>query len=349
MVRNFNVLIVVLTLLSYFAPHTPPDKSWLLIFLGLGYPWLLLANFLFIVYWTLRWEKWAFLSVGALLLGLGNIPLEVGLHPNNKKQPADTIKIMTYNVNYVELSRFPKSKVQMAAKMNQFLQNTDAQILALQECAAGDKNWTSHCAKLPYLRTYPYYTLMGKNQVNIASKYPIIAQGMIPIFKGNGTNGCTYADIQLGGQILRVYALHLQSNKISMMADNVAQNGNIKDEETWSSIETMLRIVKRNTKIRAEQARQIRQHLNQSPYPVLVLGDFNDNPMSYVYRTIAENLNDGFEECAFGRGTTYSGNIPGLKIDHILASPNLHFGSYDIVRVPYSDHYPTIAQVHLKP
>jgi hypothetical protein len=45
--RNLNLLLVILTILSYFAPQTPPDKSWFLIFLGLGYPWLLLANFLY--------------------------------------------------------------------------------------------------------------------------------------------------------------------------------------------------------------------------------------------------------------------------------------------------------------
>jgi endonuclease/exonuclease/phosphatase family metal-dependent hydrolase len=346
LLRNLNFLLVILTLLSYFAPQTPPDKSWFLIFLGLGYPWLLLANFLYLIFWIFKWERWAWLSGITLLIGVVHIPSVVGLHPMSSASAIDSFKILTYNVNYLEFNNFKKSKAQAAAKMNHFIETTDPDVIALQESAAGPRNWEKNCSTLPMLRKYPFYTLEFINQVNIASKRPILAHGNVPLFKGNGSNGCTYADIAVGNQTIRFYALHLQSNKISVMADEVAKKGDVQDEKTWFEVEKMLRIVKKNTKIRAEQARQVKEHILKSPYPVVVMGDFNDNPMSHTYQIIADKLKDGFRAKAFGRSTTYSGSIPGLKIDHILASPSVHFGSYEIMRVPYSDHYPTVAQLH---
>jgi endonuclease/exonuclease/phosphatase family metal-dependent hydrolase len=346
LVRNLNLLLVILTLLSYFAPKTPPDKSWLLIFLGLGYPWLLLANFLCLVFWIFKWDRWAWLSGITLLLGIGHIPSVIGMHPIGETVTAAPCKVLTYNINYLELNNFRKSKAQAAVKMNHFIETTAPDVICLQESAAGPRNWEKNCTTLPILRNYPFYTLELTNQVNIASKKPILAHGNVPLFKGNGSNGCTFADIEMGNQTIRFYALHLQSNKISMMADEVAKTGDVQNEKTWFEVEKMLRIVKKNTKIRATQARQVKDHILKSPYPVVVLGDFNDNPMSHTYHIIADKLKDGFRAKAFGRSTTYSGSIPGLKIDHILTSPSIDFMSYEIVRVPYSDHYPTIAQLH---
>ena len=43
-----------------------------------------------------------------------------------------------------------------------------------------------------------------------------------------------------------------------------------------------------------EQADTIAKYIQQSPYPVIVCGDFNDVPGSYAYRTVKGNLQDVF-------------------------------------------------------
>ena len=37
---------------------------------------------------------------------------------------------------------------------------------------------------------------------------------------------------------------------------------------------------------RVSEALKIKKHINKSPYPVIVCGDFNDTPLSYTYSTL---------------------------------------------------------------
>ena len=99
--------------------------------------------------------------------------------------------------------------------------------------------------------------------------------------------------------------------------------------------------------IRAKQAEILTNHIASSPYPVIVCGDFNDIPVSYTYRTLSQNLNDAFEKRGFGFGTTYSGNIPALKIDYILTAKRIKIFNCTILKVPYSDHYPMVSELGL--
>ena len=51
---------------------------------------------------------------------------------------------------------------------------------------------------------------------------------------------------------------------------------------------------------RAVQADFIKDEINQSPFPVIVCGDFNDVPNSYAYETISEGLQDAFVKKGMG-------------------------------------------------
>ena len=88
--------------------------------------------------------------------------------------------------------------------------------------------------------------------------------------------------------------------------------------------------------------------IKKSPYPVLVVGDFNDTPQSYTYAQIADNLQDAFAKKGFGLGITYGGIVPALRIDYILASPSLPILSHRIFKKEYSDHYPIVAELGIE-
>ena len=78
---------------------------------------------------------------------------------------------------------------------------------------------------------------------------------------------------------------------------------------------------------------------------MLVIGDFNDTPQSYVYSTILGNdLHDSFVVHGTGIGTTYAGSIPGLRIDYILSSNNIDITYHEVPKLQYSDHYPVVAE-----
>jgi endonuclease/exonuclease/phosphatase family metal-dependent hydrolase len=89
---------------------------------------------------------------------------------------------------------------------------------------------------------------------------------------------------------------------------------------------------------RAEQARKVAEHVQTSPYPVIVCGDFNDTPMSYSYNQFDKFLKDSYRQCAFGIGSTYVGKVPAGRIDYIFHSEELHSADFKIQEKSFSDH-----------
>jgi endonuclease/exonuclease/phosphatase family metal-dependent hydrolase len=54
---------------------------------------------------------------------------------------------------------------------------------------------------------------------------------------------------------------------------------------------------------RSRQVEIIVGHIRESPYPVIVTGDFNDTPVSYTYRSLRrQNLDDAFVRSGSGIG-----------------------------------------------
>ena len=67
-------------------------------------------------------------------------------------------------------------------------------------------------------------------------------------------------------------------------------------------------------------AMKVKNELAECRYPKIVVGDFNDVPVSYTYREISSGLNDAFVESGSGLETTYKGPFPSFRIDYILFS-----------------------------
>ena len=87
--------------------------------------------------------------------------------------------------------------------------------------------------------------------------------------------------------------------------------------------------------------------LDEGEQPVIVCGDFNETPQSYVYKTISKDLNDTFREKGSGIGSTYAGKIPALRIDYILSDKKFRVLSNRILKKAYSDHYPVLSAISI--
>ena len=68
-------------------------------------------------------------------------------------------------------------------------------------------------------------------------------------------------------------------------------------------------------------------------------------PNSYTYATIKGNRQDAFIEQGSGIGRTFSNVAPTLRIDYILASKKLRVIQSKRIVLPYSDHYPVLADL----
>ena len=91
---------------------------------------------------------------------------------------------------------------------------------------------------------------------------------------------------------------------------------------------------------RAKQVRKIRKYLDESPYHVLLCGDFNDTPASFSYEQLSDNLHDAFVNSGKGIGRTYVGKLPSFRIDYIFYSEGFESLNFETMDFRHSDHLP---------
>ncbi len=140
-----------------------------------------------------------------------------------------------------------------------------------------------------------------------------------------------------------VYTTHLQSVLFRKKEfRDLEKIKNVEDSllDASMSIANKLRQAYR---FRGEQARLVRAEIKTAPFPLIMCGDFNDVPNSYTYFQIKGDLQDAFLKRGFGIGRTFASLSPTLRIDYMFATDNLKVLQCKKVELPYSDHYPVIA------
>jgi len=195
-----------------------------------------------------------------------------------------------------------------------------------------------------------HYNTTLKNDPNpwpIFTHYPILKQGdMNSSAKGNGA---TWADILYLKDTIRIYNVHLVSNRISgQTEDLMTNNAHLRDKGTRQRIKGVLRRYKNALLQRADQAEELKQHMKSCKYPMIIAGDFNDIPSSFVFRLLSTGMQDAWLKCGNGMAYTYAGRLPFLHIDHVLTRGNIRPVDIEINRVNYSDHYPVVVRLKRK-
>lgn len=150
-----------------------------------------------------------------------------------------------------------------------------------------------------------------------------------------------YTDILMNSDTVRVFNCHLQSYRLGQSEISAIDTLDFDtDEKTQQTYRQLGGKFKDALIKRAEQAATLREYLNQSPYPVIVCGDFNDTPVSFTYRMVRGDLEDSFTESGKGTANTYNGKLPSFRIDYILYSPKFTSYNFSVSSLNHSDHYP---------
>ena len=306
-----NSVILLLLLISYLAPKIHPDFFWHISLLGILFPFLLILNTLFAVYWVISWRKYFWANIVIIVLGLPYIDNTIAnqknildqkkfsqLQKNKKHQFDQLINLMSFNVRlFNQNENIDDDKIEN--KIVEMIKEKNPNVLCLQEF-----NLTESTKELFDAFNYKKN---NDNKLQIFTNYRVIKSGYI-----KSKNICIYKDIVLNDTI-RVYNIHLQSNWVKTMKSSY-QN-------------------------RVNEALKIKKHINKSPFPVIVCGDFNDTPLSYTYSTLKKGLADSFQESGIGIGNSYV-SIPTLRIDYILHSQKYESYNYKKLKYKFSDHYP---------
>ena len=96
-----SIVVALLLLMAYIAPHVNPNRSLWFAYIGLGAPFLYIANLVLFLYWAVRWRKTA-IGLGIIaLIGIGHVskffkpPIEKVYE--HTRTPG-SIRILSYNV-----------------------------------------------------------------------------------------------------------------------------------------------------------------------------------------------------------------------------------------------------------
>lgn len=342
LLKTITIVSLSALLLSYLSPFVHPKSAWILPFFGLCYPITLLFATIFLVLWSLIRSRWALIVLGVLLLGF-NYHLRlfaIGAENELPENTTTSLKVFSNNVHIFDLYD-SNSEMKFASRdsIYSYATNSEAEVVCFQEYYQKDAPTNFNTTELfkQQFGAVDYhersiYKPNGHQHFGIIlfSKHPIIAKGEV-IFDTedkDNMNFSIFADIVKNQDTFRVYNVHLQS--VKMGDETVSDSSSI--VKRWID---KLRIAYPK---RADQAIRIAEHIASSPHPVIVCGDFNDTPVSFVYNQFTHLLDDAFLNCGSGIGSTYVGKVPAGRIDYIFHSPELIASQFKIQSDPFSDH-----------
>ncbi len=361
-----NIVAAVCMLLLYLLPSLPQSISWIVNLFALLFPFLLLVQIGFLVFWLMAKRKLALLPLATLLLSWNLIGSFFGLHPAAKQSMSkqnETYRVVTWNAH---LFNFFENKGLLDEAMLQEAKGFNADVLLVQEFvfsldSSSPITLDRVRKKLGYKyaaaandRAFGVHTnIRQKNEryhpfcVAIFSNFPIIRwQKEQSIKQYNHT--FLLADLLIATDTVRFFNIHLQS--MHFAKNDYAFIENI-DQQDMDAVQTagknIIRKLKTANLLRSGQARDVRAVIDESPHPVIVCGDMNDVPNSNAYQIISNNLYDAFTEKGWGVGRTFKFLSPTLRIDYVLHSKELQLRQVKVLKTKLSDHSPVLADFKL--
>ena len=321
-----SALLLLACLLPYISVALVPSMSILSLFV----PFLVLGNILFLIYWILQFKKTVFLPIASLVIAYFFMGSFFQFRAERPMPSSKDFSIMSFNTrlfNKYQWSDDPSIGNQIVA----FIQKTDPSVVCFQEFDVSMKE-----RFMSYPHTYISASDNSKQAVQaIFSKFPIVAKGLLPFT--NSTNATIFVDLKIKGDTVRLYNVHLQSLRV-------------KPEAASLEAGTRERLYKRLKVSFAKQQAQadiIASHKSDSPYKVIVVGDFNTNQFSSVYHTIKGDLTDSFTSVGSGYGKTFDFKYFPMRIDFLLSDPGFEIAYHKSFPLHLSDHFPVLVAYRL--
>jgi len=364
-----NLLTVIMLLVSYLSPFVDPRTFWPFAFFGLAYMPLLAVNVLFVLFWLFIRNRrtFALLSLMAILIGWQPLRAHIGLNKNRlttqeqvENQTSDSLiagtdlRVMTYNVHLFREFGQTKNEPDIKDQALELIRKADPDLICIQEYYTRKKGQhdISELFRNALGLKYQYIHSTAENEFEsyglaIFSKHPIVSSGHLPDFE-QGVNSIIFADVEKEGRVFRVYNVHLRSYGFQQEDyDFIAGPIEESMEKRISSTKRIGNRLKKAFTLRSLQARSLRKHSEENTKPVLIMGDFNDTPLSFAVNHVGKGMQNTFQKKAWGWGQTYNGDFPNFQIDYVLASPDFQVLRYEIIREKLSDHYPVLVDLVL--
>lgn len=341
MMLIITFLLMIFTFVGLFGGDVPPAGNTARAMLVYALPILIACNVFFLIYWLVlrrfHWMAMPLITILCCIPYIGTLYQFGSLDEKADAKPG--FKISSYNVAMFgrETSGF------MAQDILSEMKKQKVDIICFQEYNdfAGDKKNSDS-----YKEYFPYMAV-GRGDMVIYSRYPIKDSKSITFEMTN--NSAMWAEIDINGTVYRVYNVHLETTGINSALHKAAK-AQARGMEVHSN--SLLNAIYGSYTVgmisRASQANTVAMDMREAEVPILVCGDFNDVPYSYVYNTMLGDKIDSFKECGSGFMHTFRGGKKMVRIDYIFHDKALEGVSFYKKDLSYSDHYPVFLRITTK-
>ena len=334
-----NVIVAAMLLLSAWGGYINPNTFGWEGSLALLFPFLVLLSFLFMAGWLVVQSRRWLVSFCALILCVFQLRTYC---PINMPQPVPkgAIKVVSYNT--YGLGWGLKDSV-IYKQMMDYLRNSDADLFCAQESNynLGHKS-TVEEAVAHWKYRDSVFIPKSCNALTLFSNYPILNRHVI--HSSSPGHVCVAYNVKIEGDTVVVVNCHFVSNAINP-EDKATYQKIVTISDRDSTSEDILRLGRKVNDAglrRAKQADSLALYLEQQgDRPIIVCGDFNETPLSYVHTRLCRLLNDAYTASGNGPGISYHLNKMYFRLDNILCSSHWRsFGARVDNRQKMSDHYP---------
>lgn len=355
-----TAVVAVLFVLTFVVPHVRPAYLGILPVLGLVAQWIYVVAVVLMLYWIVRWQWWR-ASAMVVLVAVGAADVSLYYKPEIRRiygEPRydrSAIRIMSYNVRGFYTDDGSAYTLDSVAS---FVRRFNPDILCFQEFSIPHGRSRGEVDSL--LGGYGSSIVDSRTSggapvtVSMFSRYRILRSEVMELHPADSVHSsgkALWADLLVDKDTVRVFNVHLNSTSINS-ADNdyIMNHRYMSDTARHSKLWNIVHRLNANTVSRSVDVDSIASARRSSPVATVVCGDFNDTPMSYAYRTLAEGMKDAFRECGRGYSHTFRGFYNTLRIDFVLLDEE----RFDVVSyaapdsLVWSDHLPVCVRAKLR-
>ena len=346
-----NYVFIVLLLITNLTPFIAPDVFWPMTIMGLIFPAIVIVNLLFFLFWLALLKRYLFYSLLALIFSYSLIldHFQFSNKSVDGNVKTKSYRILSYNGRNLSNNNHNRGDKIIRAQIMEYAAAQDADIVCFQEFQTYPTRGVNtvkdyqHSLGLKHIYKAPYLLKNSHEFLDLLvlfSKYPILNTHD---FYMDGKSYGFYADIKIDDKTIRVFNLHLESNHFNRNDYQIFTESDASfDKKKRIHVIGLLQKLKKYSVKRSFQARTVKKEIENSHFPVIVMGDFNDTPASYTVQHILYGMKDSFKEKGLGYSNTYNGDLPPMRIDYLLFDKSFTIQDYQVLEADLSDHFPVI-------
>ena len=335
-----NIGVILLLWICCASTWIPPEQYPLLSLIGLAFPVVLLLNILYVLFWLIFKARYVWIPILGIFAVGGYVydycPLNM-----QSEHPNDALKLISFNVGG------PKGEAGQTSLL-QYVKEMDADIFCMQEVVP---SWTKR-ADVKCMMDSMNYRCLQDGGMCILTRLPVVGDTIhvnYPTRKNNKSLGCRLAFL---GDTIFVVNNHLESNALSD-DDKSEYKEMMKDPHREKVKEGSRHLAGKlgdAVIYRGPQADSLAALVKANGQRNIILcGDFNDTPISYVYQKLARIMRPAYRDSGLGIGISYNQRGFPVRIDHVFMSKDWKSSQTRIVdKLEVSDHYPIVTYLHKK-